>query len=82
MPNPGAQWTARPTLTLRLCVSAGKRSRARKSAENQDSDLEAVPACPTPGAQWTARPTLTLRLCVSADKRSRARKGAENLIQT
>jgi len=31
----GAQWTARPTLTLRLSVSALKRSRARKGAENK-----------------------------------------------
>jgi|GEM_PF-3082701 len=31
----GAQWTARPTLTLRLSVSAVKRSRARKGADGR-----------------------------------------------
>gem|GEM_PF-3193387 len=33
MTNPGAQWTARPTNSLRLSVSAVKRSRARKGAD-------------------------------------------------
>ena len=35
MTNPGAQWTARPTLTLRPSVSAVKRSRARKGADGR-----------------------------------------------
>ena len=64
MTNPGAQWTARPTYSLRLSVSAGKRSRARKGADGRIPTQEAGSARTHTGAQWTARPTDSLRLWV------------------
>jgi len=56
--NSGAQWTARPTLTLRLSVSAVKRSRACKGAENKIQTQKSRVCVPGSGAQWTGRPTL------------------------
>jgi len=43
-PTPARSGLRALPYSLRLSVSAVKRSRARKRAENQDSNLEAVPA--------------------------------------
>ena len=64
--HPGAQWTARPTNSLRLSVSAVKRSRARKGAENKIQTEKLHPHETDHGAQWAARPTGFVRLSVSA----------------
>jgi len=47
-----------PYLTLRLSVSAVKRSRARKGADGRDSCPRSQVCTTRTGAQWTARPTL------------------------
>jgi len=64
VPNPDAQWTARPTLTLRLSVSAVKRSRARKGADGRILAPRSRVSTTHTGAQWTARPTLLSALLV------------------
>ena len=53
------------------------RSRARKGAEKQESNLEAGSARPTPARSGLRALPYSPRLSVSAVKRSRARKGAE-----